>query len=70
MALQPIPRLLIWLLSKCSNIEVSVQMESEQDHDAPTFYPAHPDVLMDDEECELAADYLEFCLSLGDPPID
>lgn len=66
MALQPIPRLLIWLLSRCSNIEVSVQMESEQDHDAPTFYPSHPDILMDDVECELAANYLEYCFAISE----
>ena len=68
--MRPIPRLLIWLLSKCSSVEVNVQLESEQDHSTPTFYPAHPDVLMDEDECELVADYLEYCLSLSDPPAD
>jgi hypothetical protein len=51
-------------------VEVNVQLESEQGHNHSAFYSAHPDVLMDDEDCELAADYLEFCLSLSDPPID
>ena len=68
--MQPIPRLLIWLLSKCNSVEVNVQLESEQVPNGPIFYSVHPDVLMDDEDCELAADYLEFCLSLGDPPTD
>jgi len=41
-------------------------MESEQDHDAPTFYPSHPDILMDDVECELAANYLEYCFAISE----
>lgn len=66
--MRPIPRLLIWLLSKCSGIRINVQMEQEPDPEPnmPTFYPSHPDILMDDVECELAANYLEYCFAISE----
>jgi hypothetical protein len=43
-----------------------MEQEPDPEPNMPTFYPSHPDILMDDVECELAANYLEYCFAISE----